>query len=160
MESQIIVLGRKSPWLILPALAFVIAATVAFSVWSLQSGFDVSERPWAARRLWAWYAVAYAGPPLVIGVALSLVAALISRRFIAVAVRDGVLEVVNFSVRRMDLASLSTLEIGSGLTFISQTGARLETGSLGIVGGWQSVARKLRKISPDVELRRAPSRSF
>ncbi len=160
MEPQIIVLGRKSPWPIVLGSAFSIIAAVAFSVWSFQSGFDVSERPWAARQLWAWYAVAYAGPPLVIGVALSLVSALISRRFVAIAVRDDKLEVVNLSVRRMDLANLIALEIGPGLTFISRTGVRLETGSLGLIGGWRSVARKLRKISPRVELRRAPSRSF
>ena len=160
MNSHVIVLGRKSPWLILSGSAFALAAMIAFSVWSFQSGFDVSERPWAARRLWAWYAIAYAGPPLVGGVAFKLVAALVSRRFVAISVRDGVLEVVNLSVQRMDLANLSMLEIGSGLTFISRTGARLGTGTLGLVGGWRSVVRKLRKISPDIELRRAPSRSF
>jgi hypothetical protein len=96
----------------------------------------------------------------VIGVAFRLVCALISRRFIAIAVRDGALEVVNLSAHRMDLANLIALEIGFGLTFISRTGARLETGGLGLIGGWRSVARKLRKISPGVELRRAPSRSF
>jgi hypothetical protein len=45
MEPQIIVLGRKSPWPVLLGSAFAIAVTVAFSIWSFQTGFDVSRAP-------------------------------------------------------------------------------------------------------------------
>jgi hypothetical protein len=156
MTSDAIIIGRKSPWSVLFGSALAIAIAIAFLAWSIDEGFNVSERPWAERRVWLWYITAYGGCPLLVIMACKHFASLAAHRFVALAVRGEILEVVSVTTKRMKLENLVALEISqSSLIFVGRNESRLEIGRLGFLGGWRPVVRRMRKISPGLELRRA-----
>jgi hypothetical protein len=77
------------------------------------------------------------------------------RKFAAVLVRDGALQVVGVTIKSIPLENLVAMEVSPILlVFVARDGAKLECGRLGILDSVEAIREGLRGVKPDIEVRR------
>lgn len=151
--SDLVVIARKSPWIVGAASICVIVLAFGFTLLSVHDGFDVSSRPWAANRLWLWYAAAYLASPLIVIFILAQLVNLARCGFICIAAEGDSLRVVALRVRHISISALKAVEVKGGMLLLTlDSGKQVDIGRLGLVGGTSVVVERLRQLKPEIVL--------
>ncbi|WP_184720663.1 hypothetical protein [Caulobacter sp.] len=147
-----IVIARKSPWVVGIASVCAVAAAIAFTHFSMQTGFDTSSRPWMTNRLWLWIAAAYLVSPLLIIFVLTHWVILARREFVCIASEGDRLVISALPARSILLSALEAVEAKGGLLLLTlDSGQQIGVGRWGLIGGTDAVIERLRRLKPGLE---------
>lgn len=147
--NDLVVIARKSPWIVGAVSLCMIAAAVSFTVFSVHNGFDTSSRPWMAKRLWLWITAAYVACPLLVIFVLTHFLILVRYGFVCIALKGDRLVVAALPVRDVPFSSLKSVETKGGmLLLVLDRGKPIDVGRLGFIGGTQAVIERLNQLKP------------
>lgn len=150
------VIAKKSPWAVSLASVCAIAVAIGFTVSSVHAGFDVTSRPWMAKRLWTWVAVAYIACPMLVVFVLTHFANLARRGFVCIAVEGDCLTVTALSTKSVPISALKAIEVKRGLLLLTlESGKQIDVGCFGLIGGVEAVIERLMQLKPGL-LRSGP----
>lgn len=152
--SEVTPIAKRDPGINALVSLLIAGIALAFTVLSIRDGFDVTARPWAEKRLWAWWLAAYAGTPALVVMLGVNFWRLARNGFVAIAVQGRRLSVFGVTRQNFALEELVALTLRRGaLVFVLATGREVQVGLMGLIGGTEALIERIRALKPEIDVR-------